>query len=113
MLETPGYTSYAHQHFSYIDQGRYARGLKRWFDAYGQDRLLVLKAEDLYEEPEDTYGQVLSYLDIGHHEPKEFAAWNKKAKPEFSLEVRAMIADALADDISEVEQLLGREMGWE
>ncbi len=113
MLDEPGYTSYAHQHFSYIDQGRYARGLKRWFDAYSQDHLLVIKAEDLYESPEDTYGQVLNYLEIGHHEPKEFAAWNKKSKPEFSSKTRSIIADALADDIKEVETLLGKKMGWE
>lgn len=113
MLDNPGYTSYAHQHFSYIDQGRYARGLGRWFDSYGRDRLLVIKAEDLYDNPRDTYGHVLNYLGIGEHEPKEFAAWNKKSKPEFSLETRSLIADALADDIKDVEDLLGYKMGWE
>lgn len=112
MLADPGYTSFAHQHFSYIDQGRYARGLERWMRAFPHEQLLVLRSEDLYEDPASTYSTVLDFLDMPAHTPAAFTAWNNKPKPEFDSGLRAELRSILAPDIADVERLLGRSMDW-
>ncbi len=38
LIADPTATSTAHRHHSYVDQGRYVTGLRRWWDAFGQRR---------------------------------------------------------------------------
>ena len=113
MLDDPAYVSFAHQHWSYVDQGRYARGLRRWFTQFPADQILVLRSEDLYDDPASVYRQTLDFLGLPPHEPAAFAAWNMKPKSEIDAADRAFIEDALRDDVAELETLLGRSMGWE
>ena len=112
MLADPGYVSFAHQHYSYIDQGRYARGLRRWMDSYPSDQLLVLRSEDLYADPAATYGQVLDFLDLGSHTPSELSGWNRTNNSKLDDDQRRRLDSALRADIDELEELVGRSMDW-
>jgi hypothetical protein len=113
MIDDPSYVSFAHQHWSYADQGRYVRGLRRWFDAYPGEQILVLRSEDLYTDPSAVYGQTLSFLGLRPHEPAAFAAWNRKAKEPIDDLDRAFLEEVLRDDVAELEAFLGRSMRWE
>lgn len=113
MLEDPTYASFAHQHWSYVDQGRYARGLRRWFDAFPTDQILVLRSEDLYADPAATYRETLDFLGLDHHQPREFAGWNMKPKAPIDDDDRRFIEEALARDVADLESLLGRSMNWQ
>ena len=112
MIADPSYISFAHQHFSYIDQGRYARGLRRWMDVFPESQLLVHRSEDMYAEPALAYGQTLDFLGLGPHQLVEFDAWNQKPKEPVEPQLMATLRAALAPDIAELEQLLGRSLGW-
>lgn len=113
MLADPSYVSFNHQHFSYIDQGRYARGLKRWLDAYPTDQVLVLRSEDMYADPGKIFAQTLDFLGLQSYEPKAFSAWNMKPKDPVAPEATKILSEALAGDIAELEELLGRKMEWQ
>lgn len=113
MIDDPTYVSFAHQHFSYVDQGRYARGLKRWRHAFPPEQILVLRSEDLYADPATVYRQVLDFLELEAHEPAEFEAWNSKPKETISDEDRRFIEAALGPDVAELEAMLGRTMDWQ
>ncbi|WP_299052674.1 sulfotransferase domain-containing protein [uncultured Nocardioides sp.] len=64
MLTEPGYYSRPWDWFSYRTRGEYAPQVKRWFDAYGRDRVLVLRSEDLYADPDDTLGRIQEFVGI-------------------------------------------------
>jgi hypothetical protein len=113
ILDDPTYVSFAHQHWSYVDQGRYRRGLQRWFDAYPPDQILVLRSEDLYADPGAVYRRTLNFLGLKPHEPTEFAAWNSKPKELVGDDDRAFIEAALAHDVAELEAMLGRSLDWQ
>ncbi len=113
MLADPGYVSFAHQHFSYIDQGRYVHGIKRWLDVFPQDQVLVLRSEDMYADPGKIYGQTLEFLGLPEYEPAAFSVWNMKPKDPVSPEATALLKAALAEDTVRLEALLGREMNWQ
>ena len=112
MIDDPSYVSFAHQHFSYVDQGRYSRGLERWMQAFPADHLLILRSEDLYAEPTEVYQQVLDFLDLGPHRPDELSGWNRTNNDALGAALRARLTDELAPDIDAVEKLLGRSMDW-
>lgn len=112
MLADPRYVSFAHQHWSYIDQGRYARGLRRWFDAYPSHQLLVLRSEDLYADPGAIYDQALDFLGLAAHRPASLKGHNRTANDEIEPDLRARLQELLAPDIEQTETVLGRDMGW-
>lgn len=112
MLADPRYVSFAHQHWSYVDQGRYARGLGRWLDAYPRHQVLVLRSEDLYADPAATYGQVLSFLGLADHRPSSLKGHNRSTNDQIEPGLRAHLQELLAPDIEQAETLLGRDLGW-
>lgn len=112
MLHDPGYVSFAHQHYSYVDQGRYSRGLKRWMDAYPSKQLLILRSEDMYQDPSAVYNQVVDFLGISDYTPAAFSAWNNKSTSEIDPILRQRLANELREDIARTEELVGRSMDW-
>ncbi len=113
MLADPSYVSFSHQHYSYVDQGRYSRGLERWLQHYPKKQLLILRSEDLYKHSEATYHKVLKFLDLSPHTLEEFSAWNKKKKPEMPEATKAHLAEQLAPEITRLEKMLGTKMSWQ
>lgn len=113
MIDDPSYVSFAHQHWSYADQGRYVRGLRRWFDAFPTEQILVLRSEDMYTDPTSIYDQTLNFLGLAPHAPAAFAAWNMKEKEPVDETERAFLEQSLRDDVAELESFLGRSMQWE
>jgi hypothetical protein len=59
----------------YFEQGSYVKGLRRWLDYFDRTSLLILKSEDLFENPTETYNQALDFLGLGPHRP-DFAVHN-------------------------------------
>ncbi len=51
LLANPGYRSLSHQHHAYVDRSRYARQVRRLFELFGEDRVLVLDSEDFFADP--------------------------------------------------------------
>jgi hypothetical protein len=112
IITEPGYVSFAHQHYSYVDQGRYERGLARWMQHWPAHKLLILRSEDMYEEPARIYRQVTDFLEIQPFSLDEFEAWNKRADSSLPANQRPRLVDALTPSIEATEQLLDRSMGW-
>ena len=68
--------SFFHRHCSYVDQGRYAPMLERWFAAYGRDRVHVEISEEMYADPQATVDRVTDRLGIRRHRLHDTAAHN-------------------------------------
>ncbi len=74
LLEDERYASFDHEHYSYLSRGLYANQLLRWSGFFGDEQLLVLKSEDLYERRPDTLKRVLKFLELPEWEPED---WEK------------------------------------
>ena len=62
---------------NYLSRGIYVDQLMRWSRFFGDEQMLVLKSEDLFERPQDTLKLVLNFLDLPDWEPE---AWEKIPK---------------------------------
>ena len=89
-----GYVSFAHRHCSYVDQGRYAPMLERWFDAYGRDRVQVEISEEMYADPQATLDRVTDRLGIRRHELRDTTVHNAEPAQEFDAATRAELVGA-------------------
>lgn len=112
MLADEHYRSLPHQMQSYVDQGRYLDGLKRWQAHYGPDQLMVLRSEDLYEEPAKAVRLVQEFLGLEPVAAMSYRAWNQHQAAEVEPELRAHLADLLRSDIAELEEHLCRPLNW-
>lgn len=113
IVADPAYVSFAHRHQSYVDQGRYAPMLERWFAAYGRDRVLVEISEDMYADPQATYDRVTDHVGIARHRLADTSAHNAEPARDLDPATRARLAALLAPDVRATEELLGRSLPWD
>lgn len=112
IVAVPGTVSVAHRHWSYVDQGRYAPMLERWFAAVGRERVLVEVSEDMYADPQATLDRVVAHLGIAPYRLVDPAVHNAEPSRGLDPEVRSDLAELLAPDIRATEELLGRDLPW-
>ena len=67
----PTAVSFAHRHHSYLDRSRYGPQVVRWREAAG-DRLLVLRSEQLFDEPHRTFQRLLEFLELDPWRPPDY-----------------------------------------
>jgi hypothetical protein len=112
ILADPRYVSFAHRHSSYVDQGRYAPMLMRWFDAFGRDRVLVAPSEEMYADPQPFVDGVFDRLGLPRRTLAHPEPYNAEPDRGFDPVLRTWLTEQLAPDVAAVEELLGRPMPW-
>lgn len=109
----PGAISPAHEHFSYVARGEYAGQLRTWFDVVDRDRILVIRSEDFYEQPEKLYGETLDFLGLAPFEAEAFGKLHGHAdRPAVPADVRARLDEHFAPHNRALADLLGTEVWW-
>ncbi|GHO91877.1 hypothetical protein KSF_019250 [Reticulibacter mediterranei] len=122
VIQTLAYgKSFPHLHFSYISRGQYAEQLERWFVCFPREQILIIKSEDMYNNPAAIFTQTLDFLhissstiEVGNFKP-EFKPYNgqksslhKKMLPA----TRQLLAERFQPDNERLYTLLGRDFGW-
>ena len=64
--ETPAGRESAFRRHSYRSRGLYSRQLRRLFDAFPRNRVLVLRAEDLLADHDATLERTFAFLGVRH-----------------------------------------------
>lgn len=63
-LRAPEGRHRSHQEHSYLSRSRYQDQLPRWQARFSAEQLLVLRSEDLFEQPERVWIRVLRFLEL-------------------------------------------------
>jgi hypothetical protein len=114
----PDYQAIPLRRFSYVARGSYAEQLERWLEVYPRRQLLVLRSEDLYAQPAETYRRILGFLDLPAWEPPEFRNYSFTGPfggtyPDPPATVRRFLADRLAKPNRRLVELLGEGYRWD
>lgn len=98
--------------YSYRSRGEYAPQVARWLDAYGPDRVLVMRSEDMYANPSATVARVQDFVGLERCEPR---STRRNAAPGSGID-----ADSAADlrrhfgqHNKELARLLGTPVWWD
>ena len=67
--------------FSYAIRGRYSEQLERWFDVFDRSRFLILRSEDLFQDPGSSLRAVEGFLSIRSWQPGAFVNHSYVGKP--------------------------------
>lgn len=91
--------------FRYLNNGNYVIHLKRWLEHFPSDQLLVLKAEDLFAEPQRVYDQVCSFLGLSDFELAHAKVLNRGESRQDDLEVLQSLYASYSDSVQELKDL--------
>jgi hypothetical protein len=101
-----------HQFHSYLARGRYAEQLERWLEFYPRERLLVLRFEDLVQQPLGVLNDTLAFLNLPPVDSARLEPRNTRKYPPMATVTADQLRAYYAADNRRLEQLLGRPMSW-
>jgi Sulfotransferase domain len=110
----PYYRSYPLAHFSYKSRGIYADQLKRYLDNFSRERLLVVKAEDLFSRTNNVLKEVYGFLGIDQSFlPPDLGLRNVgKNKEPVPSEVYKYLTDYFRPHNERLSRMLGKDLNW-
>lgn len=114
MLADPDYDSYNYRHYSYLTRGIYVDQLLHWFKIFPREQLLILKSEDLYQNPSATVNQVLDFLELPSLELPMYHPYNSSTHDvEISPEFEQDLQEFFRPHNQRLVELLGNHFKWE
>lgn len=114
MLQEENYYSLKIHRFSYLSGGKYIEYLKPWFDLFSKEQILVLKSEDLYEEPAEIYKKTLKFLNLPDWELPQYKKYNYlDDKPKMNPIIRKNLVDYFKPYNEKLYKFLGKNFSWE
>jgi hypothetical protein len=112
MMADPLYYSEAHDWYSYRDRGIYAPQLRRFFDLFPREQLLVLPSESFYRDVQSAYDKVTDFLGIARHTLATRPRHNYLPVPPMDADTQAELIEFFREHNDQTYALLGDDLGW-
>jgi hypothetical protein len=113
ILGDEDYHSVVHQSYSYVARGIYVDQLERWTQYFSKEQMLILRSEDLAEEPVSTLGQVADFLKLPRWQPREYTRYHLAHYDPIDPATRERLANHFRDHNQRLYEFLGRDFCWE
>ena len=112
MEADPTFKSVALGLYSYKARGRYAEQLERYYRFFPREQLLIVKSEDLFEDPQQTHNEILTFLglpsvNLKSATPLNIGNYNRGPDP-----ILESLRSYFEPHNRRLYDLLGRDMGW-
>jgi hypothetical protein len=110
----PTYYSFAHDHCSYLARGRYLEHLEPWLDTFPSSSMLILRSEDMYEDPQSVLAQAHEFLGLTPLPRQEgLEHMNLLRSDPLEPRVRSWLDDYYRPHVEALEKRLGRSFHWD
>jgi len=99
-----------HRNYSYVDRGYYLEQLRRLWKYFPKENLLILKNEDLKNQPSITLNKVYKFLNVEQiADIEEKDVHSRPYKSKMTQEERSYLIGLYREEIEELE----KELGWD
>jgi len=114
LLADVHYESSAHRYWSYAARGEYVTQLERWLAHYPREQLLVLRSEDLYEQPGPTYARALAFLGLAPVELDAYPRYTRRtSSAQMTDSARQRLTAYFRPHNEQLAALLGDDVWWD
>lgn len=98
----------------YIHRGLYVVSARRWLESFSRDRMLFLRSEDLFADPQGVTNRVFAFLGLKEYPlvdmaPRKVGRYSGNIAPE----LRRFLSDFYRPYNEELALLLGEGFRWE
>jgi Sulfotransferase domain len=112
IVREPGYASFAHEHHSYVAQGRYLDMLPAWLEHFERERILALPSEEFYADPRAAVDRVSAFLGLPSWRLRSRTWHNYHPAADMRPETRQHLRALFAGHDRELARLLGIRLDW-
>ncbi len=113
MVDDPSFYSNDVRNFSYLTRGHYYEQLKRWFDIYNRDQILVLNSEAFFADPMTGLRKVYDFIGISDYKPKNLKVYNQRFYSPMEPETRERLRQYYLPHNEKLYDLLGEQYDWD
>jgi len=108
LLSDEHYYSYNHQHYSYLDRGRYTHQIERFRKYFDDENILIMNSHSLFTKTQDAYQDVTDFLDIDRHRlDDDQIRMEGSYKKETPKSVRNELEEFYRDEKAQIEKEIG------
>ena len=112
MIADENYSSEACKLFSYLRRGVYVEQLRRWREYFPREQMLVLKSEDFFANPADSFLEVTRFLGLEHHDLSSYDTFNAGAESTLRPDTRQRLVEYFRASNEQLYDYLGVDFGW-
>ncbi len=115
-LEDPtqvGKTNYWQTQQGYLLLGLYFYFLKKWVQVFSKQQLLILKSEDLYQQPAEIMKQVYDFLELPNHTLKQYKKFKSGSYSPTRSAIKQKLYEFFQPYNQKLEEYLDRSFDWE
>ena len=112
IMADPLYYSEAHDWYSYRDRGIYAPQLRRFFELFPREQILVLPSESFYRDVQSAYDKVTDFLGLRQHTLESQPRRNYLPVAPMDPRTEAELIEFFRNYNEETYALLGDDLGW-
>jgi len=108
-INSPNYSQ--NKILSYLDRGYYSQQIKNIYNYFNKDQLLILRSEDLRENPDSTLMNVADFLSIPPFNPVDHKEVNSRSYPhKMSKDELTILTGIYEEEFSSLENILGWDL---
>ena len=97
----------------YLRCGFYVYFLKQWMNLFPREQVLVLKSEEMYENPAATMKQVFDFLGVPNYQLSEYKNYFYGSYSREEEEIHNSLSPLLQSHNQRLEDYLGMKFNWE
>lgn len=112
MATEDGYHSSTYNRFGYLHKGLYAYHLKKWYEYFSPEQLLIVENNDLQTRPKDVYAEVCSFLGLKQWMPEAFNKHNVGKTKEIPESIKTELSAFFREHNQEFFNLIGKTYKW-
>ncbi|MGB0430528.1 MAG: sulfotransferase domain-containing protein [Bacteroidia bacterium] len=112
MKTTPNYHSYEYHTHGYVYKSFYAKQLKLWLQHFNANQILVLENNEMLNQPQKVYNQVLKFLNLPEFTLTQFGKHNVGKTQKVSDEFINQLKAEFKQPNQEFFDLVGRKFDW-
>ena len=99
---------YQHRVYSYVDRGFYVAQIRRLWNYFGKQRVLILRNEDLRTRPQQTIDSVFDFLEVeGPRHIEPISAHTRPYTSQMTAREKAYLLHVYEYEIRALERMLG------
>jgi sulfotransferase family protein len=113
MIRNPGYESYAHRHYTYLQRGHYAEQLRHLYRFFAPEQVLVLRSEAVFADPQEQLSRVWDHLGVDQISLSELGRLKAtNSVPDIDPELRMRLTEYYRPWNDQLAELLGADFAW-
>jgi hypothetical protein len=110
LFTDPQFMNNNHKRYSYLTRGRYAEQLRKWFEWFSREQLLIIQSESLFNHAQAVLQGVSDFLNIPGAAPLQIA--NKGSYSKMSAQTRKQLLAYFEPYNQDLFDILGQEFDW-